>query len=410
MESTHINEEIIMTTETQLEGKTNWLANSNPLYIIDNLPPENQKKFYEYKNHYTLTTETAFLYIQTCHNCDTPLDIFAGEYCSGGCFNHVEELGNPCFRGDSCAICTKSVCLKEINDFYETHYNGKHACAFIEGVIRRPDVDECRISKWKLLKSYSAKANIPEYEALEYIENCHCCGETLSLNKDEGIYCSYTCETAIEKDGYCCYFNDNNNNNNCLICNTAMRPKTPNIPPIVKRIKKFYYLSGYNFMTGYNFMINNNSRREGVKTFESADLYRIRYNITLQEAFIAIVSHVDPYDNEYENEYEEQHKCHTCRKDVVPQTFGPSHQFCSAKCEVIYDEKPYTDYCPRCRGQRAICPLCDGETFYLYNKIKKKESALKEHEPILVTIHALKHLMVYNQLDDCLFDLKEYIE
>jgi hypothetical protein len=30
------------------------------------------------------------------------------------------------------------------------------------------------------------------------------------------------------------------------------------------------------------------------------------------------------------------------------------------------------------------------------------------NEPILAAIQSLKHLMVYNQLDDCLFDLVEY--
>jgi hypothetical protein len=38
----------------------------------------------------------------------------------------------------------------------------------------------------------------------------------------------------------------------------------------------------------------------------------------------------------------------------------------------------------------------------------KKERGIRENEGILAGIQSLKHLMVYNQLDDCLFDLVEY--
>lgn len=66
---------------------------------------ENLEKFTNYREHYGLEVEDAIDYIQTCHCCNEQLDIFAGEYCSGGCHNHVEELELPCFRGTDCLIC-----------------------------------------------------------------------------------------------------------------------------------------------------------------------------------------------------------------------------------------------------------------------------------------------------------------
>lgn len=70
-------------------------------------------KFNEYKDHYGLSIDEAFDYIQSCHCCNDPLNTFAGEYCCGTCFNHVEELGMPCFRGDDCLICNRPPLLPE---------------------------------------------------------------------------------------------------------------------------------------------------------------------------------------------------------------------------------------------------------------------------------------------------------
>lgn len=70
-------------------------------------------KFNEYKDHYGLSIDEAFEYIQSCHCCDNPLNTFAGEYCCGSCFYHVEELGMPCFRGDDCLICNRPSLLPE---------------------------------------------------------------------------------------------------------------------------------------------------------------------------------------------------------------------------------------------------------------------------------------------------------
>jgi hypothetical protein len=70
-------------------------------------------QFNEYKDHYGLSIDEAFEYIQSCHCCDNPLQTFAGEYCCGSCFYHVEELGTPCFRGDDCLICNRPPLLPE---------------------------------------------------------------------------------------------------------------------------------------------------------------------------------------------------------------------------------------------------------------------------------------------------------
>jgi len=68
---------------------------------------EDFEKFIIYREHYGIEVEDAIDYVQTCHCCNEQLDIFAGEYCSGGCHNHVEELGLPCFRGAECLICNR---------------------------------------------------------------------------------------------------------------------------------------------------------------------------------------------------------------------------------------------------------------------------------------------------------------
>lgn len=70
-------------------------------------------QFNEYKDHYGLSIDEAFEYIQSCHCCNDPLNTFAGEYCCGSCFHHVEELGMPCFRGDDCLICNRPSLLPE---------------------------------------------------------------------------------------------------------------------------------------------------------------------------------------------------------------------------------------------------------------------------------------------------------
>jgi len=371
--------------------------------------------------------------------------------------------------------------LEEINDFYSKYYGGNHEYAFIEGDISRPYPDDFRISQWQALKTYSAKTGMNEYEARLYIENCHCCGESLDIGVLGQLYCSTECSFTIEHDGYCCYFNDCTQN--CLVCTRAMRVRTTAVAPIIERIKTFYYLS--NYKNRYD------NSQFGVYTFRSAEALALKHNITLQDACLSIVrqvpiakvdvhehplvpytfekraiceqcqrcfanficehecQHVVCFDCHYANVYnkcgeslrnttynvyshlsqadladltqyaydygvsmdhafDEQTRCHLCEINVVPQTFGPGHQFCSARCDVIYELKPELEQCTRCNGNNPNCQWCDGEIYKLHQKIFKKERGIQMNEPILAAIQSLKHLMIYNQLDDCLFDLVEY--
>lgn len=369
--------------------------------------------------------------------------------------------------------------LEEINDFYAKYFDGQHVYAFIEGDISRPYHDDFRISQWQALKEYSAKTGMNEYEARLYVDNCHCCGESLDIGALGQLYCSVECSVAIEHDGYCCYFNDCSPS--CLVCMRTMRVRTTAIAPIVKRIKTFYYLC--NFNNKYDVI------RYGVNTFRLAEARSLRHHITLQEAALSIINHrpisktdvhehpLVPYtfveraiceqcqnrfanlicerkecqhvvcfDCHYANVYNEcgenlrtttcdvyshlsqddladltqyaddygvsmdyafnaQNRCHQCEIEIVPQTFGPSHQFCSARCDALYEIKPFSEYCGRCNGSNPNCQWCDGE---IYKLQLKKERGIRMNEPILAAIQSLKHLMVYNQLDDCLFDLVEY--
>lgn len=391
---------------------------------------------------------------------------------------------NPDFNPDSFAMPSlestreryEKPPLEEINDFYVKYFGGHHVYEFIEGDISRPYPDDFRISQWQALKAYSAKTSMNEHEACVYVDNCHCCGESLDIGALGQLYCSTECSVAIEHDGYCCYFNDCTKG--CLVCTRAMRVRTTAIAPIVKRIKTFYYLC--NFNNKYDVI------RNGVNTFRLAEARSLRHHITLQEAALSIINqrpisktdvhehplvpytfveraiceqcqnrfanliceckecqHVVCFDCHYANVYNEcgenpvnntyshlsqddladltqyaydygvsmdyafneQNRCHQCEIEIVPQTFGPGHQFCSARCDALYEIKPFSEYCSRCNGSNPYCQWCDGE---IYKLQLKNENGIRMNEPILAAIQSLKHLMVYNQLDDCLFDLVEY--
>ena len=374
--------------------------------------------------------------------------------------------------------------LEEINDFYAQYFGGQHICEFIEGDISRPYHNDFRISQWRALKTYSAKTGMDVYEARLYVDNCHCCGESLDIGLMGQLYCSAECSFAIEHDGYSCYFNNTDKyRDGCFICQCANKTE---VAPIVERIKTFYYLCNYNF--------KNDVIRYGVNTFRLAEARASRHHITLQEAALSIINqrpiskcevhehplkpytfeeraiceqcqhrfanliceceecrHVVCFDCHYANvynkcgehfrnttvnnayghlskddladltqyaddygvsmdyAYDEQTRCHQCEIEVVPQTFGPGHQFCSARCDVLYELKPiWGENCSRCNGTRSNCQWCDGEIYKLYQYIMRKERGIRENEGILAAIQSLKHLMVYNQLDDCLIDLVEY--
>lgn len=494
-------EEHSSTEATVSEATVSEVTAFNKQYRV-NYNEEQLKKFKKYMDHYGLETNDAIIYIQSCHGCDEQIHTFAGEYCSGGCFYHVEELGLPCFRGENCLICNHQMVassvassvaslfidlesglyvadaglsmpelkrsskkpvledisittdyLKEIDDFYKTIFNdGRGYIYCIEGekdYTRGQVPDNFRIQNWINLKAYSAKTNMSCSDAMHYINNCHCCGEY--MNMAGNIYCSTECKTAIEKDNYCCYNNVRNKKNinmprDCLICLNAGRARSNTIPPFVERVNRFCYLAGYS---------EDNKYKYGVETFRIAEADAEKYNITLLDAFLGVIgvdcnhslspTDCDEYTCNYENcvarpfygptsemidnlstsdmadltqyaydhgveltrAFQDQHVCRTCKKDVEPQTFGPSHQFCSARCEVIYDTRPFNDSCSRCEGRNQNCNECDGDVFRLCREIIKREKDLKT--PFISTINALQDLQVYNQLDDTLIDLVEYL-
>lgn len=456
---------------------------------------EDLRKFNAYKDHYGLKIEDAFTYIQFCHNCGFELRTFAGEYCSGGCHNHVEELGMPCFRGANCLICSRGTLpnvttlpkvtnlLNEIDEFYLEYYgryNSLSCCLFIEGNTRKCPLDNLRIHNWKLMKSYAARANlsVKDVEKHKYIYYCHCCGQDLEYIDMKGeMYCSYECENAIETDGYMCHFND------CLMCQDKQVFDTA---PFLERISKFYYLCGFNesynkwdgFGVGYFRKLENiaaikNITLQEARTFDitgelpfyethphpliqiaadfcvgcarcqyaDADLtcgecnYSACFNCyyttvytncvscfnnnaiiedmqAIEQLFVDDKADLAQYAHDYGvtmlQAYRGQHSCHLCKKDVTPHSFGPGHQFCSARCEVIFEQKPFSDNCIRCKGERINCNLCDGEVLYLNLEITKRERELMVREPVLATIHVFKELLVYNELFGCLPDLIDF--
>jgi hypothetical protein len=346
--------------------------------------------------------------------------------------------------------------LKEIDDFYKTYYDGldrDNEC--IEGendYASGKTTDELRIQNWRMLKAYSASNKISCYEARYYFNHCHCCGQY--MNRSGYLYCSIECKNIIETDNYCCYNNVINKKyislpKDCLICLNAGRARSKTISPFVERVNQFYYLTGYDGFSIYD------KYKYGVKTFKKAEAHAAKHNISLLNAFLAHIGKVCEHPKSYahynsykctyancvarkfrssadktidklstsdlndltqyaydygvelERAFQEQHVCRTCKNDVVPQTFGPKHQFCSAKCEVIYDLTPFNDSCSTCEGRNKNCRMCDGEVYYLCMEIAKKEKELKT--PVLSTIHALQDLLVCNQLDNNLIDLVEFM-
>jgi hypothetical protein len=326
--------------------------------------------------------------------------------------------------------------LNEIDEFYIAYY-GKFCltscCKFIEGACNhRSSSDTSRTQNWELMKSYAARANISVKEAqgFEYLYYCHCCGQDLEFAEMKGrTYCSDECETAIESDGYKCHFNE------CLMC----QDEKVNTPPFLERIKKFYYLSELN--ETYHgkwggFGVSDFRKLEKIAESENLTLQKSLYfqrfgkrPLNLKEEgeeeeeeeqancidklFVDDKADLAQYAHDYGvtmlQAYRQRHYCYTCNKDVVPHSFGPGHQFCSARCEVNFEEKSCLYSCPRCyNGQKINCKLCDGELFYLNQKIIKREKELSIREPVLATIHVFKELLVYNEIFGCLPDLVDY--
>lgn len=226
---------------------------------------ENLEKFYKYQFHYCLEIEEAIEYIQTCHCCNHELDIFAGEYCSGGCHNHVEELGLPCFRGADCLICNRETichcCGVDRRDFesptvWPSSIYCSDNCLSVGNFqndysIPVPDFlqevtqfnEECQTTfcqySFKKLKLYAEQMNIPTKDAVYYTQQCHCCGYFNEERTAEEFqpYCSERCREAIEDHGHICYHKDRNSS--CLICDNSGRKydEDSHPPDFIKPIK-----------------------------------------------------------------------------------------------------------------------------------------------------------------------------
>lgn len=171
---------------------------------------------------------------------------------------------------------TNELSLKEIKAFYTECY-GEYGqickCRFIENnTYALSHCEPMRIQNWELLKAFAARANVSVIDAIksEYVYYCHCCGQdTENADMKGEMYCSETCENAIETYGYKCYFDD------CLMCKNE-REETP---PFLDRIRKFCYLSNLN---------DTIHKRSGfgVWSFRELEGIAARENITLQDALV----------------------------------------------------------------------------------------------------------------------------
>lgn len=301
----------------------------------------------------------------------------------------------------------------EIANFYKT-YRG--SCQFIEGDTYRCDCEVSRVRNWELMKSYAAKANVSVFDANErnYLYYCHCCGQNLDFANAKGqMYCTLECELAIEEGGYKCNFY------NCLMCQGVRTDK----PPFLEQINKFYYLTGCG---GKPYNMSGN----GVFRYRRIEEKAERYNMTMQEArsycntarmpdkrpmeHLPELSkndqlNLETYANDYgvtlAEAYKAQHKCQYCSVAIVPNIIVPGHQFCSIWCDVCYDVKPENEYCDYCQGNEEHCPDCEGEVYYLKQKVVKREQL----KTVVAAAFAFEELNIYNQIYDSLFDLSQYL-
>lgn len=218
----------------------------NELYST-NFNLEEYILFINYRDHHGLNTEDALEYIQTCHSCNTNLDIFASDYCCDECHYYVEEQGLVCFRGTDCLICNrdtgKCYCcnVDKIHDRFcdiPTEWPTPNYCSdrcFDAGYwVEVPDFlqevtqfnENCNVSlnqyHLKKLKLYAIEARISAEDALVYYSQCHCCGYYKYGSENEfQLYCSERCRKAIEDDGFECIHTSTCRD--CLICNNSGR-------------------------------------------------------------------------------------------------------------------------------------------------------------------------------------------
>ena len=61
--------------------------------------------------------------------------------------------------------------------------------------------------------------------------------------------------------------------------------------------------------------------------------------------------------------------------------------------------------CDYCQGNEEDCPDCEGEVYYLKQKVLKREQL----KSVVAAAFAFEELKIYNQVYDSLFDLSEYL-
>jgi hypothetical protein len=148
----------MLTTSRIIDELTAFNQTQGTSFSIQDL-----RKFNYYKDHYGMDTEDAFNYIQTCHSCESQLETFAGEYCCFTCFNKVEELLEPCFRGADCLICHRppimppdAILVDEMECNYTSYEDIKLALCGYVGVTARQVLPESFIAKvedwWFVIK------------------------------------------------------------------------------------------------------------------------------------------------------------------------------------------------------------------------------------------------------------------
>lgn len=162
----------MLTTSRIIDELTAFNQTQGTSFSIQDL-----RKFNYYKDHYGLDTENAFDYIQTCHTCNSQLETFAGEYCCFACFNNVEELLEPCFRGAECLICHRppimppdAILVDETECEHTSYEDIKIALCGYVGVTARQQLPESFVAKvedwWFVIKPIAndpCKFNVSMY-------------------------------------------------------------------------------------------------------------------------------------------------------------------------------------------------------------------------------------------------------
>lgn len=165
----------MLTTSRIIDELTAFNQTQGTAFSIQDL-----RKFNFYKDNYGLETEDALDYIQTCHACNSQLETFAGEYCCFACFNNVEELDEPCFRGDDCLICHRPLImpagaiLVDETECEHTSYEDLQIAMFgYVGIVTKQELPDSTVAKfedwWFVIKPIAndpCKFNVSMYSLL----------------------------------------------------------------------------------------------------------------------------------------------------------------------------------------------------------------------------------------------------